>query len=1002
MTPFIRLLRPCLIAGAAAAFGAAPTFAQGTGTITGRITDAMSGRALAEVQVSVPAAGLGALTNDAGRFIIVNVPGGPVQVRAELIGYATLVQTGTVRAGQTLVIDIQLETTAISLDEIVVTGQGKATERRKLGTVVDVINSQAIALAPVTTVDQLLQGRVAGASVNATSSQPGTGSLINFRGTSSVVGAQTPVIYIDGVRVDNDQSTAAGTGGEQSSALADILTTDIERIEITKGGAASTLYGSDAATGVIQIFTKKGTPGETRVTFRTEQGVDTPELKYIFDAGVIFPDLVEAGDAPADFMAQNFFRNGHTQNYYLNVNGGTSAITYNVSGRVQQGDGTQPKNQNVVYAIRGGVQAQVNEELSLEFSGNYTRSSYDRLFNGSAIADPLTTFEVGDALFFSGASTLDGALDVFLAPDITEQVNRFIFSTGLRWQASERISTRLNVGIDSRSNQQRTLEPIGFTPGEVDGELRRFQRDFNTVSLDAAATYSWPSEGWITSAFTLGAQGFRDEESSVQATGTTFALPGAPDFDEAADISASENNTELFSGGGYIDEQIGLWDKLFIGAGLRLDAGSTFGDRVDTQLYPKLTGAYMISDEAFFQDALGTVFDEFKIRTAYGETGKFPAPFLRDQSFSATSFRGESAPSFDNPGNEDLAPEVTSTIEIGADMALLDNRVGVNFTWYDARTRDALFFVPEQPVTGQGTQLRNVGEIKNTGVELGFNIHLLNTQRFAWSFGGTFQTVHNEVTDMGGAADFFVEAQKHVAEGLPVGAWFVTTPRDSNGDGEFDSSQRLYVCASDPLYAISIDENGVRTPDPGCDTDEVGSPTPTKGGSFNTQVTLFNRLSISALADWATGHQVMDYGSVWSTFNGIYRREIIENQTCTDANGDLLPRSQATALCFPVDARRGRRFSQSSARSAFIYDGDWFKLREISVRYLIPETFAGRFGFERATLFGSVRNVKIWSKNALIDPELNGLSGSGLELGGESSITASPPRAYKMGVEVVF
>ena len=997
MKTLFSVIRPCLVAGVTALLVAAPATAQSTGTVTGAVVDATSGRTLTDVQVTIPGSGFGMLTNDRGRYILVNVPAGEVTVRVELIGYSTGELTGTVTAGQALALDFQLAQTAISLDEIIVTGVGQATARRRLGTVVDVINAQTIAQAPVSTVAQLLQGRVAGASVNATSSQPGTGSLINFRGTSSVFGAQTPIIYIDGVRVDNDVSTAAGTGGEQSSALADLMTTDIERIEITKGGAASTLYGSDAATGVIQIFTKKGTPGRTRVTFRVEQGVEVPELKYIFDMGVIFPDIVADGNAPADFLAQEFFKNGHTQNYYLNVNGGTSAVTYNVSGRVQQGTGTQPKNENVIYSMRGGVQADVNEKLSMTFSGSYTQSNFDRLYNGSAINDPLTTFEVGDALFFSGANTLQEALRIFLLPDITEEVSRFMFATGLRWQASDRLNTRLTVGIDNRSSHQRTFQPIGFTVDEEDGELRRFQRDFKTVSLDAAATYTWPSEGWITSSITLGAQGFRDDESIIRATGTTFALPGAPDFDEASVVSASETNTELFNGGGYIDEQIGLWDKLFIGVGVRFDAGSTFGDDVDVQVYPKLTGAYMISDEGFFQDALGSVVDELKLRAAFGKTGKFPQPFERDRSFSATSFRGESAPEFDNPGNLDLKPEVTSTVEVGADIALLSNRVGINFTWYDATTTDALFRVPEQPVTGQGTQLRNVGEITNRGIELGFNVHLLNRRSLAWSVGGTFTTVHNEVTDMGGVAPFSVDAsRKRVQKGLPVGAWRVTTPRDTDGDGGFDASMNLFICASDPLLAIAIDDDGVRTPDAGCDGDEVGRPTPTKGGSFNTQITLFNRLSISAMADWATGHQVMDWGSVWSTFNAIYRRELIENLTCSGNAPGGDPR------CFPVDQRRGRRFSSFSAISAFMYDGDWFKLREISMRYLIPETFANQFGFDRATVFGSVRNLKTWSKNVMVDPELNGLSGSGLVLGSESSITASPARAFKMGVEVVF
>lgn len=965
-----------------AVFTAVPAHAQ-TGVIQGQVLDGASQRPLSNAQVLVEGTGIGQLTNSSGRFVLLNVPAGEQTVRVTLIGYDEAERTVTVSAGQTSSIDIEMSSTAIALNEIVVTGVGAETTRRALGTSVEVLSADDFELAPVQSVDQLLQGRVAGATVNATSAQPGTGSLINFRGVSSVFGSQTPVIYVDGVRVDNDQATAGGTGGEQSSALSDLLTSDIERIEVTKGGAASTLFGSDAATGVIQIFTKKGTPGAPRITARVEQGVEMPELKYIFDMGVIFPERVESGEITERFMRDLYFKNDRTQNYYVGVSGGTADVTYSVSGRLEDRGGTQPRDASTNYNIRGGLQASLTEDFTLEFSGSYVRHNFERLYNGAAIADPLTTFEVGDALFFSGASTLHEALDIFLLPLIDESVNRFIFSAGARWNVRDDLTFKMTLGTDNRNNQQRTYQPIGFTPGEPTGNLRRFDRNFTSVSLDAGATHAWESAGGtVGSSLTIGVQGFREDESVIFGNGRTFALPGTFDFDAAAVITAGEGNVEVFNGGVYVDEQVSLWDKLYVGGGFRVDAGSSFGDNIETELYPKATGSYILSDDISLP-----LVDELKIRTAYGQTGKFPGAFLKDRTFSATSFRGESAPRFANPGNEDLRPEKTSTIEAGIDAALWGNRIGLDFTAYQARTTDALFQVPRQPVTGQGTQQENVGELLNRGVEVAVNLQVLNTQALAWSIGGTFNYNHNEVTDMGGVADFSVDnSQKRVSgcwtqaeegnedtcRGGPVGAWWVTMPTDTNGDGLPDGSERNFTGTF---------------------------PVPDKSGGVNTTISLGNDLTISALADWAGGHDVIDYGSIWATFNGIYRRERVR---CGMDDGAAQGCGYAFPTQYRADGTERGKYSQSAARSAFLYDGDYFKIREVAVRYALPEAWVGLVGAGRGTLYANGRNLWIWSKNQMIDGELNGLSGGGLELGGESSITLSPNRTFRLGVEVVF
>ena len=961
---------------------ASPALAQ-TGVVQGQVVDAASMRPLSNVQILVAGTGIGQLTTSSGRYVLLNVPAGEHTVQATLIGFDEATQTVTVTAGQTATADIQMSSTAISLNEIVVTGVGAETTRRALGTSVEVLAAEDFELAPVQSVDQLLQGRVAGATVNATSAQPGTGSLINFRGVSSVFGAQTPVIYVDGVRVDNDQSTAAGTGGEQSSALADILVSDIERIEVTKGGAASTLFGSDAATGVIQIFTKKGTPGAPRITARVERGIEMPELKYIFDMGLIFPERVESGEITERFMRDLYFKNGQAQNYYVGVSGGTADVTYSVSGRLEDLGGTQPRDASTNYNIRGGLQASLSDDFTLEFSGNYVRHNFERLYNGAAIADPLTTFEVGDALFFSGASTLHEALDIFLLPEIDEAVNRFIFSAGARWNIMDDLTFRMALGTDNRNNQQRTYQPIGFTPGEPTGNLRRYDRNFTSVSLDGGVTHAWESAGGTVGlSTTVGVQGFREEESVIWGNGRTFALPGTFNFGSAAVITAAEGNVEIFNGGFYFDERVSLWDRLYLGGGFRVDAASSFGDNIEYEAYPKATGSYILSDDV----SLPFV-DELKIRSAYGQTGKFPGAFLKDRTFSATSFRGESAPRFANPGNLDLRPEKTSTIEAGIDAALWSNRIGLDLTVYEARTTDALFDVPRQPVTGQGIQQENVGEILNRGVEVALNLQLLNTQSLAWSIGGTFNYNHNEVTDMGGVPDFSAEgSQKRVTgcwtqsdpnddstcRGGPVGAWWLTMPVDTNGDGLPDGSER----------------------------DFTGSfPVPDKSGSANTTISIGNDLTISALADWAGGHDVFDYGSVWATFNGIYRRERVR---CGMGEGAAQGCEWAFPVQYNADGTERGKYSQNRARTGFLYDGDYFKLREVSLRYRLPEDWAGVVGAGRATAYANGRNLWIWSRNQMIDGELNGLSGGGLRLGSESSITLSPNRTFRFGVEVVF
>ena len=251
------------------------------GTVTGQVTDATTQRPLGSVQVYLADTGLGTLSRDNGRFIILNVPAGTYTLRAERIGYSASEMEITVSAGGTVQQDFSLQSQALGLDEIVVTGTAGAARRREIGNTISQLNVAQDVVEPPTNVDAMLQGRVPGMSVTQSSASSGGGAMIRLRGNVSMTQSNQPLIYVDGVRVRSDGFAknvppigySGRSNNDVGSPLNSINPQDIERVEVIKGAAATTLYGTEASAGVIQIFTKRGTVGDARWTGQLEQGV---------------------------------------------------------------------------------------------------------------------------------------------------------------------------------------------------------------------------------------------------------------------------------------------------------------------------------------------------------------------------------------------------------------------------------------------------------------------------------------------------------------------------------------------------------------------------------------------------------------------------------------------------------------------------------------------------------------------------------------------------------
>ncbi|MCH7476348.1 MAG: TonB-dependent receptor plug domain-containing protein, partial [Gemmatimonadetes bacterium] len=344
---------------------AAPAAAQQTGTISGSVTEAGSGRPLRGVQLFIPRGRcpgterscprVTAVTDDAGQYTMANVPAGQAEIRARLVGYSSQSTTVAVVGGQTFELNFTLRASVISLDEIVVTGAGVAQSKKQLGNTITTVNpADILRTRPVMSFSETLSAREPGVVVKPSGGIAGESARIEIRGTSSLSMGNLPVIYLNGVRIDNGRSLfiAASGGGAMSRPFDNIDPETIERIEVLKGAAAATLYGSEANAGVIQIFTKKGTAGAPRFNFNLQYGLST------IDKGRIKPNTGFAADATQLTNLNNIFNAnvglyeplettilsdlyGTGNNYTLSgdVSGGSEDFQYFVSGRWTREDG---------------------------------------------------------------------------------------------------------------------------------------------------------------------------------------------------------------------------------------------------------------------------------------------------------------------------------------------------------------------------------------------------------------------------------------------------------------------------------------------------------------------------------------------------------------------------------------------------------------------------------------------------------------------------------------
>jgi TonB-dependent SusC/RagA subfamily outer membrane receptor len=750
------------------------------GTVTGRVVETETGRPLAAVQVSIAGRTAGAATQADGRYTIPNVPAGRHSLVARRVGYATVTREVVVADNASATLDFSLPAQALALDQLVVTGTPGATQRRAVGNVVGRVAVAELAeLAPVLNVEQMLGSKVPGmVSITSSGTVGADASLIRLRASSSASLAGNPLVYVDGVRINSEVQ-----GGRDSgvSRLTDINPADIESIEVIKGPAASTLYGTEAANGVIQIITKKGRSGAPAFDVSTEWGESwLPDLKNTVP--------VNYGTAPDGRLLSMhlptaekerglaFLQRGPLQRHSLSVRGGTEVIRYFGSYSRTDQEGIVSWNWDKSNSGRMSLGIRALGGLDVDLAMSYL--SRETRFPGGWWANmtrgtPLTAADYGGA--DSPLRGWDQVPELLRdGSDERTEVSRTGVSLTLQAEPTSWLTGRVVAGLDRTdaiahnvTPRREADSPFGEELGssDVDNNDDRFQ------SLDVSATAKWSPMSFLETSTSGGLQYNQRRSWSYSASGDEFASPVLTTVGTAARTSGSENYEENVGAGFYVQEALDWDNRIFLTGAVRMDDNSAFGEDFDAAIYPKLSAAWVLSDEGFFNVA---PVSSLRLRSAWGAAGRQPNLFDAARVYAAVTGAGD-RPSLtpSGYGNPSLGPERGEEIELGFDASFLDDRVNLEFTRYHRVTTDAIISRALAPSVGfPGNQLQNIGQISGWGTETKLDLQVLEERPFGWSLSFGFATMHNRIDDMGGIDRIPVGRSRQHIEGYPLASAF--------------------------------------------------------------------------------------------------------------------------------------------------------------------------------------------------------------------------------------
>lgn len=951
-----------------------------TGSLLGTIIDAQSNEPLTGATIMIEEIGQGASADFDGNFTIENLEVGEYTADVRFVGYRALQTSFTISEGENEV-TFELREDLIGLEEVVVTGAGVATERRRLGSTVSSVDASRVETSPISSMQDLLSGRVPGMVQAGGGGAPGEGAAIRIRGSASLSMSNEPVIYIDGVRMDNRASGADQSNhGLQSSPLNDINPDDIERVEILKGAAAATLYGSEANNGVIQVFTKRGSSDDTKFTFNTSQTFYVPKTydrNYQYNAGTGEIDTINS--------LNEEHRLGYRQNYNISAQGGSETVNYFSSVAFSDQTGVTPSAGNSNVRLRSNIGFVPNERVNARMNVAYISQSTDYVqlatgathgFSGNLIlAMPSVVSEdrpLGEP--FSPMS------DNYARENSLER-DRVIASANLNYSILDNLNLSGTFGYDWLSDEAVQFVPFGSVL-ESTGSLANRIATKELVTVDLKLDWSSPIfNDNFSQSTVIGAQSIFDTFNEKTVSVTDFAGAGVTNLSGGATLlSAGESYEEVINAGFFGQNQIEYRDRVYVTTGIRFDGNSAFGENLGLQAYPKISVSYIASgivDQLDFMTSL-------RLRAAYGESGLQPGSFDAQRTFLAESILdGVSGIIPNNLGNPDLKPERSKEFELGFETELFDDRLGLDFTYFRSRTTDALLARPYPATQGfLNAQLENIAEVESQGFELRAQTTLHRTQNSQWNINASIAGTYQEVANMGEVAAFKATTRPrpspYIIEGYQPGAHF-------GSKLDPDQPYNLSVPIDELNDLGQISGNALRDADGNEAFEFLGNMLPTISGSIQNSYS-YGNLDLNVMFDYA-----LDYAKHSGTRQ--LRSQLRVSEEAANIQRELQDASTSIQRKEELAAQAARL--DIGITDNWVSDADFFRLQEVSFSYNAQTEWLEGLGVNRARFTLAGRNLYTWTGyEGFGDPDSGGAASQNFLAGYEYLHLASPSQIH--------
>jgi TonB-linked SusC/RagA family outer membrane protein len=978
------------------------------GTITGKVTDQGTSNPVPSARVTIVGTTRGALTTDQGVYTLRGVAPGTITLRATRIGYKASTQTVTVPETGSVTADFALGSTPSKLDEVVISATGASETKREQPVSIGTIEMDSVNLAPVNSFSELLTSRTPGVVAQSDGGTLGAGTRIRIRGSNSISLDNDPLIIIDGVRANgNEGSSTIGVGGQVPSRLDDINPEDIETINIIKGPAASSLYGTAAANGVVQITTKRGSNGKAQWNAHVAGGTVSNYITFPNNYGVVD---VEDGDTAfsqstvgvpctTEFQAAGFCRytdlqtfnpletnspfvTGSTQNYGLSVSGGSEAMTYYLSGQFDKDQGVYEINKLRHATLRANATAHLSPKFDLTVNSSYGQNRLRLPQNDNNVRGVIPSGILGlvyDDSVNHGYAFQQPA-NIF-AINTQQNTERYTGSATGTWRPLSWLSANVVTGLDFANRIDQELIPTyldnGITSRFADDSLgNRTSNPFQTFiyTLNGSATASYNLRPGLSGSSTVGAQYTQNYAHGTFAFGKVLS-PGTGSLNGATQAFAvGESTNKDIVLGAFGQEQLNWRDRLYLSGTLRADKNNAFGRNFKSIVYPGGGVSWVIGNEDFFPKQ--KFISQTRLRAAYGESGQQPG--FRDAVafFSPVAFhvQGEDVATFTagNLGDPNLKPERTKETELGFETNLWKDIFAFDFTWYNKKTTDAL--IKRQLPLSNGVQelfFQNIGSVQNKGVEFSLNGTPFKGKTVAWDFTVGASHNDNKVLKLGVPPIIF--GDQHHQDGYPLGGYWQRpyTFTDVNGDGAITTEN----CPGAGCE-LTLGDTAVY----------LGSPFPSWDISLGSGITFFRYVRVAALVDRRTGNKLLNLTEDFRCSALLICQAINQNIDPTAKKTSSLA-DQAAAIA-----------AQQGTDAGYIEDGSFWKIREVSLTFTAPDAWAHRLGVGGVGLTFAGRNLGTWTKYKGLDPEIN--ENGGLQFSTDEFLSQPPVRTYTVRMDV--